>query len=117
MAQVVERGYAVSEVAQRLGISTKSLYAWKAQFSKSPRLRAEGFKQAAEIKRLKRELARLTEERNILKKGDRVLRARVSVRCAFIHCPAGYCPAMHERGGSSARVFGVGNVPCVAGPF
>jgi transposase len=27
VAQVVERGYAVSEVAERLGISTKSLYA------------------------------------------------------------------------------------------
>ena len=43
VAQVVERGYAVSEVAERL-------------------------EQAAEIKRLKRELARVTEERNILKK-------------------------------------------------
>ena len=26
VAQVVDRGYAVSEVAERLGISTKSLY-------------------------------------------------------------------------------------------
>ena len=68
VAQVVERGYAVSDVAERLGISTKSLYTWKAQFSKSPRLRAEGSEQAAEIKRLKRELARVTEARNILKK-------------------------------------------------
>ena len=67
VARVVERGYAVSEVAVRLGISTKSLYTWKTQFSKSPRLRAEGSEQAAEIKRLKRELARVTEERNILK--------------------------------------------------
>jgi transposase len=30
VALVVELGYAVSEVAERLGISTKSLYAWKA---------------------------------------------------------------------------------------
>ena len=35
VAQVVERGYAVSEVAERLGISTKSLYTWKAQFATS----------------------------------------------------------------------------------
>lgn len=41
VAQVVERGYAVSEVAERLGISTKSLYTWKAQFAKSPRVRSE----------------------------------------------------------------------------
>ena len=68
VAQDVERGYAVSEVAERLGISTKSLYTWKAQFAKPPRARSEVAEQAAEIKRLKRELARLTEERTILKK-------------------------------------------------
>ncbi|MEO9574643.1 MAG: IS3 family transposase [Roseobacter sp.] len=84
VAQVVERGYAVSEVAERLGISTKSLYTWKAQFAKSPRVRSEIAEQAAEIRRLKRELARVTEERTILEKANRVLRARVSVRYAFI---------------------------------
>ncbi|WP_299720287.1 IS3 family transposase [uncultured Tateyamaria sp.] len=84
VAQVVERGYPVSEVAERLGISTKSLYTWKAQFAKSPRVRSEVAEQAAEIKRLKRELARVTEECTILKKANRVLRARVSVKCAFI---------------------------------
>ena len=67
VAQVVERGYSVSEVAERLGVSTKSLYTWKAQFSKSPRARSEVADQAAEIRRLKRELARVTEERTILK--------------------------------------------------
>ena len=68
VAQVVERGYAVSEVAERLGISTKSLYTWRAQFSKPSHARAEVLDQAAEIRRLKRELARVTEERTILKK-------------------------------------------------
>lgn len=34
VALVVKRGYAVSEVAERLGISTKSLYRLKAQYSK-----------------------------------------------------------------------------------
>ena len=68
VAQVVERGYAVSEVAERLWISAKSLYTWKSQFTKSPRVRSEVADQAAEIRRLKRELARVTEERTILKK-------------------------------------------------
>jgi transposase len=68
VAQVVERGYTVSEVAERLGISTKSLYAWKSEFAKSPLVRLEVADQAAEIRRLKRELARVTEERTILKK-------------------------------------------------
>jgi len=65
VTQVVERGYAVREVAERLEISTKSLYTWKAQFSKSPHVRSEVTEQAAEIRRLKRELARVTEERTI----------------------------------------------------
>ena len=68
VAQIVERGYAFSEVAERLGIGTKSLYAWKSLFAKSPRVRSEVAEQAAEIKRLKRELVRVTEERTILKK-------------------------------------------------
>lgn len=66
VAQVVERGSAVSEVANRLGISTKSLYTWKVQFMKSPRVRSEVVEQAAEIKVLKRELARVTEDRTNL---------------------------------------------------
>ncbi|PZX04711.1 transposase [Celeribacter halophilus] len=74
VALVVERGYAVSEVAERLGISTESLYTWKAQFAKSPRVRSEVAEQAAEIRRLKRELARVTEERTILKKGETIFR-------------------------------------------
>ena len=32
--QVVIHGYPVSEVSQRLGISTKSLYAWSQKFRK-----------------------------------------------------------------------------------
>lgn len=68
VAQVVERGYAVSEVAERLGISTKSLYTWKAQFSNlAPRRQADSDLEA-ELRRVKKELARAIEERDILKK-------------------------------------------------
>lgn len=68
VAQVVDRGYAVSEVAERLGISTKSLYTWKARFSKPAKDAKVGAGQNAEIRRLKAELLRVTEERDILKK-------------------------------------------------
>ena len=68
VAQVVDRGYAVKEVAGRLGISTKSLYTWKAEFSKPAKVRREDDSVAAELRRVKAELARVTEERNILKK-------------------------------------------------
>lgn len=68
VSQVVDRGYPVAEVAEQLGVSTKSIYTWKAQFSKPGNVREREDEQAAEIRRLKRELARVTEERNILKK-------------------------------------------------
>ena len=67
MAQVSERGYWVKEVADRFGISTKALYTWMAQFSKPQR----ATDQEAEVRCLKKELARVTEERNIQKRRPR----------------------------------------------
>jgi len=69
VAQVVDRGYAVREVAERLGISTKSLYTWKAQFSKPAKvLLSDEAALAAELRQVRKELSRVTEERDILKK-------------------------------------------------
>lgn len=59
------RGYPVREVSRRLGVSTYSLYKWVKLFGEpSPK---PGVDQEAENGRLKRELARVTEERDILK--------------------------------------------------
>lgn len=64
MAQIRERGCPVKAVSARLGVSTHSLHAWKRRFAKA----ASGdTKKDAEIRRLKRELARVSEERDILK--------------------------------------------------
>ena len=68
VAQVTDRGYSVREVADRLGISTKSLYDWKSTYHKPEPERRQDALQATEIRRLKAELARVTEERDILKK-------------------------------------------------
>jgi transposase len=68
VAQVLDRGYSVAEVSERFGISTKSLYTWKTQFSQPRKQILETTEQAAEIRRLKKELARVSEERDILKK-------------------------------------------------
>ena len=65
VAQITERGYPVSEVSRRLGVSQHSLYEWKRKFAKT--ISGEPEKDA-EIRRLKRELTRVTEERDILKK-------------------------------------------------
>ena len=65
--QITERGYPVAEVSQRLGVSQHSLYEWRKKFSKSAAGAGED-DQSAEIRRLTRERARVTEERDILKK-------------------------------------------------
>jgi transposase len=68
VSQVKDRGYTVSEVANRLGICTNSLYKWIHKYNKPVANRREEARQAEEIHRLKAELARVTEERDILKK-------------------------------------------------
>ena len=67
VAQVTDKGHSVTSVAGRLGVSTKSLYDWVKRYGdKSDR--SAGSADAAEVKRLKAELRRVTEERDILKK-------------------------------------------------
>ena len=66
--QVTERGYAASEVASRLGISTPTLYQWIKRYSIPKAEREERESHAAEIRRLRAELKRVSEERDILKK-------------------------------------------------
>ena len=65
--QITERGYSVADVSQRLGVSTHSLYGWIKQYAASPGAAVKD-DHPAEIRRLKTELARVTEERDILKK-------------------------------------------------
>ena len=71
VAQVEDRGYPVREVAERLGVSTKSIYTWQKQFSRPAKVIQEVDAQADEIRRLKRDLLRVTEERDILKNRHR----------------------------------------------
>lgn len=66
--QVTERGHPVAEVAGRIDVSQHSLYAWIKQYGLPAETRQEQQSQSAEIRRLKAELKRVTEERDILKK-------------------------------------------------
>ncbi len=66
--QVTERGYSVAEVAERLGTTTHSLYAWIKRYGEQNPRQASHTDDQAEIARLKSELRRMTEERDILKK-------------------------------------------------
>ena len=67
LAQVEDRGYPVREVAERLGVSTKSIYTWQRLFSRPAKVVKAVDAQADEIHQLKRDLARVTEERDILR--------------------------------------------------
>ena len=68
--QVVERGYSVTDVAKRLGVSAQSLYKWVKVVK--PSAEDKGKIELAEVRRenlrLRAELARTNEERDILKK-------------------------------------------------
>lgn len=65
--QVTERGYSVQEVAERLGISTKSLYDWRSQLAKG-KPPSKSSDEQLRIAQLEAELKRVKEERDILKK-------------------------------------------------
>jgi len=65
--QVTERGYKIADVADRLGVTTKSLHNWIDKFGKPEKQSATIDNQQDEIRKLKAELRRVTEERNILK--------------------------------------------------
>jgi transposase len=65
--QIVKHGYDLAEVSTRLGVSTKSLYKWKQGFSKPTKVREVESDLQAEVARLKRELKRVQQERDILK--------------------------------------------------
>jgi len=104
VAQIIDRGYSAAEVSKRLGVSQHSLYEWKKKFS--------GAKDAvednrdAEIRQLKRELARVTEERDILKRGE-PLRTRIS---------PGMPSEIRVYRRASQPVFRSGNVQVSASP-
>lgn len=66
--QIVECGHPVAEVSARLGVSQHSLYKWIKERQTPPGQRQEQLSRSEELRRLKAELKRVTEERDILKK-------------------------------------------------
>ena len=67
--QVIYKGHAVPDVAKRLGVAEGVLYTWVSKFKKLDEPESNDFKaMQAEMAKLKAELRRTTEERDILKK-------------------------------------------------
>ncbi|WP_431000097.1 IS3 family transposase [Klebsiella pneumoniae] len=82
--QVVDRGYSVASVATRLDITTHSLYAWIKKYGPDSSTNKEQSDAQAEIRRLQKELKRVTDEQDIFKKSRGVLRKAFRLRYAFI---------------------------------
>lgn len=68
--QVVERGYSVKDVAERVGVSAHSLYKWvkRVRPDRSEKQADELIEAKSEVLKLRAELRRTQEERDILKK-------------------------------------------------
>jgi transposase len=66
---VNQRGYSISEAAKSLGVDPNCVRGWMEKFKNEEGAAPVGDgAMAAEIRRLRKENARLTEERDILKK-------------------------------------------------
>ena len=65
--QVIDRGHKPSEVAKRLGVTTNSLYNWIKRYGDQGSQHQTISDQQEELRKIKTELRRVTEERDILK--------------------------------------------------
>lgn len=71
--QIVDRGYSVAEVSERLGVSAHSLYKWvkAVKPDKTDEQAAALIEARSEVLKLRAQLKRTEEEREILKKAAR----------------------------------------------
>jgi transposase len=69
--QVTEGGYGVYDVASRLGISNKSLYDWIKVYGPDSKTTQTTRADHEELRKLRAELKRVTQERDLLKEAAR----------------------------------------------
>lgn len=82
--QVTERNYSVPEVAARLGVSAHSLYKGAKAVRPEVQTSKELLEAKGEILRLRAQMRRVEEDRDLLKKGRAVLCQRARVKYRFI---------------------------------
>ena len=66
--QVIDRVYSLVDVAEWLSVTPKSLYDWIKRYGENAEQYQVAHRQEEERRRLRAELKRVTEERDILKK-------------------------------------------------
>ena len=102
--QVMEKGHSVAEVATRLGTTTHSLYAWIKRYDPQQPKITESGDPLTELAKLKKELQRVTEERDILKKPRCTSQASPS-EVRLYSGPSGHmaCPSFMYSSGCSSQ--------------
>ncbi|MGL4838423.1 MAG: IS3 family transposase [Shewanella sp.] len=81
---VLEQGYSIAEAAKSLGVSTSQLYKWKEKYQALQQGIALEESERDELKRLRKENKELRMEKEIPKKGKRLLCERNEVKFRFI---------------------------------
>lgn len=66
--QVTRRNHSVADVAERLGVTSHSIYNWIKKYGPNAVENQAKTDEATRIRQLEKELKRVTEERDILKK-------------------------------------------------
>lgn len=64
----IESSNTIAQTAQELGINVNTLHTWIRQYSKPKETNMREINNLDEIKQLKKELVRVTQERDLLKK-------------------------------------------------
>ena len=86
----------VAQIARDLGVPERVLYRWRRQLREEPEQAFPGKGHQSELeeenRRLRRELERVQQEREILKKAGRHLLARPAMKYAFIASQVGGFP-------------------------
>src|SRR5262245_19112009 len=83
----VESEQAIAQSARELGVNENTLHTWIGQYHRTERQEKEVHDEPLyeELKRLRKENARVKEEHEILKKGGGVLCATAAVKYAWLH--------------------------------
>ncbi|MEP3610042.1 transposase, partial [Marinobacter sp.] len=90
--QVTERGYKVTDVCRRLGITSASLHKWIKLYGDAGSQHQQISEQQDELRKLRAELRRVSEERDILKKaavsstGQCKYALQLFSRCQVVEC-------------------------------
>jgi putative transposase len=82
--RITEDGDAVTEVAKQLHVSQDSLYSWLKKFGPAAIIHQTKLAEQTEMNRLRKELKRARDERDLLKKSRGLLHEAVRLRYAFI---------------------------------